>query len=226
MTDKETPYYSDANPPRMGKATSGRAYAALGKAAHRFGFRLVVGDEVARVDVGIPPVFAAAGFELFDFCQSPVFDAGRSGIVFRTKTVYVENAFTSPATVLHEMIHLALGPCSMRLDERYVLLSYEWQLAKHISTWLPLGDRASFLAAVDFLQDSDEDFQNPADIPVANARKSLWWRKGVERAQALSLLDGNRKPTFRSAAWKGSGVSTRLRRWSPQSDHGYPVRSS
>lgn len=216
--------YSSDYPPQMKPAASKRAYAALHKVARKLGVRLVVRSAL-HTRKQRDALFDE--FDLFDLCESPVSCVvGVAGVLFRLKMVYIESASTSPATVLHEMVHLALGPCSLRLDERYVLLSYEWQLAKHISTWLPKPDRASFLAAVDFLQDADPDFQDPADVPVGNARKSSWWHNGLERAQALGLLNSRRAPTFKCAQWKRSGVSTRLRRWSPKLDHMYPVRSA
>lgn len=163
----------------------------------------------------------------------PDFEMGplrASGLSVAAQTVVVWD--TGPGDVLHELIHLILGPWSLRefCDEGYVLMPYEWQLARDVARRLPDEEALALIHSVDeYQQDtaiggSQWSFGTTLAaymIDNNDPRECAWWKKGLSRAQRLGLLDGDLMPTYKRPQWIGSGVAPRHPRWSPEYDHLY-----
>lgn len=145
---------------------------------------------------------------------------GASGISFRKKALVVEPD-AGTADILHEMVHLIVGPTSLRMNEGYVLMPFEWRLAQELARYMTRTARKYFIGDVRDYQNGTQvsDFAR-LDEYGDEPRRTKWWRRGVERAKRLGLLESDGRPTFKCARWIGSGVkSTRLATWDPETDH-------
>jgi hypothetical protein len=133
--------------------------------------------------------------------------------------------------VFHELVHLILGKPGLKLCEGYLLMPFEWELAKWAARRMK-KDGHWFLRQVRDYQEVTEIQVEPGPPPPSkppwsdtavldpNDRRTKWWRNGIMRAQKLGLLDDKRQPTFKLPKWKGSGVKKAMG-WSVQTDQGY-----
>lgn len=152
--------------------------------------------------------------------QIAMFSAGprtHTGISFHTKTVYIGDFHTTEEVELHELMHLICGEPSLDIDEAFVLMQAEWEIAK----WMNRRIRSSdFMAQVAEYQENTS-FRRTSDGRYhevrASDRRSEWWKAGIERAQRLGVLDENRAPTFRCANWHRINITSALR-WSAETD--------
>jgi hypothetical protein len=148
--------------------------------------------------------------------------AGGAGIRYSDNSLAVEPT-ARPDDILHELAHLVVGRPSTWLSEGFVLMPFEWELAKHLSRRMG-QERAGFMKGVKAYQDCTEigRFQMSMEEFGPNVRRMKWWRRGVERAKRLGLLYTDGTPTFLCAQWKGSGVPQRARGWDPGYDPLFP----
>lgn len=125
--------------------------------------------------------------------------------------------------MFHELVRLILGKPGLSLCEGYLLMPFEWELAKWAAKRMGT-DADWFLRGV-------RQYQEVTDIQLKRETKSdsglgslepehrraRWWRNGVRRAQALGLLDARKQPTFKRPVWRGSGVKKTMS-WSAETD--------
>lgn len=141
---------------------------------------------------------------------------GGAGINFRRNALVVDHN-ASPEDMLHEMAHLVVGRPSTWLSEGYVLMPFEWELAKHLAKRIDQRERKRFMRRVREYQDCTEigRFHMCLAEFGPGVRRTKWWRQGLERARRLKLLHTDNTPTFLSAEWEGSGVPKQARTWTP-----------
>jgi len=158
-----------------------------------------------------------------DFSWGP---QGRAGFSLSQKYVYAYDA--EPGDVFHEFIHVILGKPGLKLCEGYLLMPFEWTFAQALAREMG-ADSDYFLREVDAYQQVTEvdryrlpngKRMNSSAFEPAE-RESTWWRRGVERAQRLGLLDDVLIPTYRYPRWIGSGVASRTKFWGTETDHSY-----
>lgn len=154
-----------------------------------------------------------------DFCWGPQGDAG---ISIKGQYLYAYDADVE--VVFHELVHLILGKEGLDLDEGYVLMPYEWHLAKWAAKRMK-KDGAWFFRGVKQYQEVTDIQMKPGTKNNLGGigglepehRRAEWWHNGVRRAQALGLLDARRQPTFQRPVWQGSGVR-KAKSWSVMTD--------
>lgn len=149
---------------------------------------------------------------------------GRAGISFRRNAVVFDHD-AAPEDMLHELCHLVVGRPSTWLSEGFVLMPFEWELARHLASHLGARERRRFMDGVRAYQDCTEvgRYQLGLEDYGPGVRRMKWWRRGVDRARRLGLLYSNGTPTFLTAMWKGTGINTsRARTWDPGYDERFP----
>lgn len=147
-----------------------------------------------------------------------------AGLSFAANTLYLP-VDAGPEDMLHELTHLVVGRPSLRMSEGFVLMPFEWELAKDIASEMRVRSRRHFMGAIQAYQDNTTVGRFYYDLSdYEHARSSRWWRRGIERAVRLRLLTSveNPVPTYLRAHWEGSGVPTRAKHWTPEYDDRYP----
>jgi hypothetical protein len=158
-----------------------------------------------------------------DFSWGP---QGHAGFSLSQRYVYACNA--EPSDVFHEFVHAILGKPGLLLCEGYLLMPFEWCLAKHLARRMK-NDARWFLRSVREYQEITEiswkiDRENFFErfFPLEpRDRRSKWWRRGIQRAQRLGLLDDRLRPTYQLPKWIGSGVASSRNHWGVEDDHRY-----
>jgi hypothetical protein len=153
------------------------------------------------------------------FLKGPL---GGAGIRYASNSLAIKTT-ARPDDILHELVHLVMGRPSTWLSEGFILMPFEWELAKYLARRMG-KERASFMNSVKSYQDYTEIGRSLRVIKEfgPNVRRMNWWRRGIDRAKRLGLLNIDGTPTFRCAKWKGSGVPTKARNWDPDYDHMFP----
>lgn len=143
----------------------------------------------------------------------------RAGINWRTNTLAIEEP-ALPEDILHEMCHLIVGKPSIHLPEAFLLMPFEWELAKYLARKITgYRDRERFMSGVRSYQGGTV----AGNLMLVEeygprVRATKWWRNGIERAKQLKLLYTDRRPTFFRAEWMASGVPYSMRGWSPEDE--------
>lgn len=153
-----------------------------------------------------------------DFCWGPQGDAG---ISIKGRYLYAYDSDTE--VVFHELVHLILGREGLKLCEGYLLMPYEWELAKWAAKrmekdadWFLRGVR-QYQEVTDIQLERETKSNSGIGSLEPEHRRTRWWHNGVRRAQALGLLDARKQPTFKRPVWRGSGVKRALS-WSADTD--------
>jgi hypothetical protein len=169
-----------------------------------------------------PPTHPRTLEGMKDFVWGPQGDAG---ISLRGGYLWAYDADVE--IVFHELVHLILGKPGLDLCEGYLLMPFEWELAKWAARRMK-KDGHWFLRQVRDYQEVtkiQEEWPVPTPGPPwggtavldPDDRRTKWWRNGIVRAQKLGLLDDKRRPTFRLPDWKNSGVK-KAKSWSVKTD--------
>lgn len=202
------------------------AHNAVLRLAVDYGVRVCVANyAVERVDQPSPPWVAAPALQrprirsatVREFSLGPI----RAGLRFRRPALLVGTVgaprlsrlrLFDAEDILHELVHLILGPGSVRphVCESYLLMPFEWCLARYAARTLPNDLRASFLDVVAQYQEGttiwwampytmrSEGFEETLLSEVGrDARRMRWWREGVQLAIRLGLLDSHKRPTYK-----------------------------
>lgn len=128
----------------------------------------------------------------------------RSGISFDPPAVVEMGPLPADAAdLLHEMAHIILGEPSTCHDtcESYVLMPFEWELAKYLARRMAPTSARPFLRQVRDYQggteivSSGDYFELGEDV---SCRRRRWWREGKRRAVEVGLL----RPRTFTPTWK------------------------
>lgn len=147
---------------------------------------------------------------------------GGAGINFRRGSIMFDHD-AQPEDMLHELSHLILGKISVndRVSEGFVLMPFEWELARHLTRKMDKRERVKFMKGVQAYQDCTVIGLTQCGLTEygPGVRRSKWWRCGVERARRLGLLYSDNTPTFLTANWEESGIDmSQIRKWDPTVD--------
>lgn len=142
---------------------------------------------------------------------------GSCGVRPRQRVLGIESD-AHPDDALHELCHLVLGEASLndRGCESWILMPFEWRLAKELALQMSRDERRFFLRRVtDYQNGTMVMGERMLDALGADVRRQKWWREGEHRCQRVGLLDDRMKPTYRMPNWK-KGVPCRSPRgWEP-----------
>lgn len=138
-------------------------------------------------------------------------------LVHNTVRFTITNRAIFTARLLHELVHAILGRHSLRTDETYVLLAFEWRLALELANYAPCT--TTYTAFIDAVQGYQEGtpiryvVHGPLgpEYNIHNyfrpwMRKEQWYAASEQRAVRIGLLDNQLRPTWRRPRWKNSGV--------------------
>ena len=151
-----------------------------------------------------------------DFTWGPQGDCGFSA---KARMVYAHSPM--PEILLHEIVHCVLGEPSRAIDEAYLLMPFEMELAR----WMSRGEKWAgyFMKCV-------TDYQLVTEVGHPGDMLRVWgeqymdlpfWKKGLRRVKRLKLLDRKGEPTFKRPQWIGSGVCSTSTNWDPDNDSQY-----
>lgn len=116
-----------------------------------------------------------------------------------------KDTIISEADLLHELVHVIVGPISSRLCEGFALLPFEWALLEHVVQDVPTDERNAMIISANTYQAGTDIFDPHARtrmyVDQSYRDHALYWQDSLGYARALGLLDRRNRPTFRTAAW-------------------------
>lgn len=135
---------------------------------------------------------------------------------FSFKERYVYGYECEAAFIFHELVHLIVGPPGQKVCEGFVLMPFEYELAKYAARSMD-ADASWFLQEV-------RDYQECTYIQVGPHKDDLedlcpkdrtraWWQRSLVRARHLKLLDRYGRPTFQDAQWEGTDLFEKGKTW-------------
>lgn len=143
--------------------------------------------------------------------------AFRCGVQLKAQKLYYIHGEVPQYALLHEALHMILGPHSMSrgYNEGYLLLPFE----RAVRETLALSDREArgfrryqLDTGIGPHIEGHRDDRMPAS---RYAHDHPFWAAGRARARALGLLDQRDRPTFQRPHWIGSGVPACPSGWTP-----------
>lgn len=113
---------------------------------------------------------------------------------------------SSPEGVLHELVHVVLGPDSLRSDgcESYILFPFEWSLVRYVANVVKreLPDcTCDFVEQCRRYQDDTTIISVDTSLADFGGRTGLLWKESRRLAVLAGLITATGRPTFRGPDW-------------------------
>jgi hypothetical protein len=103
-----------------------------------------------------------------------------------------------PEDLLHEGVHLILGPDRVWDNEGHVLMPFEWSVAEYLASLMPGPVREEFVGYCDTYQTSTSIYgwKNEYRQLRHHDRGAAFWQNGIQLALRMGILGPDLIPTF------------------------------